>query len=106
MDIITIQPSAQTDHITEDGTELQKLPYPFHVNERGEIQRQDFWQGRVLRVIGFQRDLARHEIDIWWNEVWAEPDRALNNYVVTLDSDGGMAVHTGAISRAERGVIA
>lgn len=106
MEIITIQPSARTDHITEDGTELQQLPYPFHVNEVGEIQRQDFWQGKVLRVVGLQRDLARHEIDIWWNEVWAEPDRALNNYVVTLDSEGGMAVHVGAISSARRGVIA
>lgn len=100
--IITLQPAAGTDQITEDGTELQQLPYPFHVlAEDGSIERQDFWQGNPLRVIGFAARLDREQVDLWWRDVARDPQRAVGMYVVTQDSRGGMAVHLSAIAKVE-----
>ncbi len=85
--IVTLQPAAHVDHITEDGTELTKLPYPFHVNVHGEIQRQDFWKGNPERVVGFVSDLHRQEVDLSWDEVYGDPQRAVGQYVITQDSE-------------------
>lgn len=99
---IRIQPGPYTDHLTDDGHELTKLPYPFFVNEEtGAVGRQEFWQGTVLRVVGFQKDLARHEIDLWWEGAVKDPQRAVGMYVVTTDSEGGMGVHPTAVSSME-----
>lgn len=97
--IVTLQPAAHVDHITEDGTELTKLPYPFHVNVHGEIQRQEFWKGNPERVVGFVSDLARQEVDLSWDEVYSDPQRAVGQYVITQDSEGGWATHQLAIMR-------
>ena len=95
MQLLTLQPSARTDHITADGTELQQLPYPFFVEQDGS--------GRVghqkLQVIGFQHDLAVKTIDITWPEVWADPQLAVGKYIVTQD-EGGWSTHLCAISTA------
>lgn len=97
MRIITLQPSAVTDHITEDGTELQKLPYPFHVDEDGNVERQDFWRGDPAAVLGFQDRVDVQQVDLWWREVVADPQRAVGKYMVTVDSDGDIATRTIAI---------
>jgi len=102
VDLISLQPSARTDHITEDGAEFQQLPYPFHVNERGDVQRQDFWRGRPLRVIGFTTRVDLQEVVLWWEEVWAAPELAVGRYVVTEDTDGQMSTHILAIETAAR----
>lgn len=100
--IITLQPAAGTDQITEDGTELQQLPYPFHVfAEDGSIDRQDFWMGDPLRVIGFAEKLDRRQIDLRWRDAARNPQRAVGMYVVTQDQSGGMAVHLSAIAKVE-----
>jgi hypothetical protein len=101
MRFVTLQPSARTDHITDDGHELQQLPYPFHVNEHGEILRQDFWRGDPERVIGFQANLHVMNIDLWWLQVWDKPELAVGKYVVTADSEGNWSTHMIAISSAE-----
>lgn len=99
---IRIQPHARIDNITDDGHAMTQLPYPLFVNEAdGSVQRQDFWQGKVLRVVGFQKDLARHEIDLWWSEAAKDPQRAVGMYIVTTDKDGGMGVHDTAVREAE-----
>jgi hypothetical protein len=101
-DFITLQPSERVDNITRDGHELTQLPYPFHVDESGAVLRQDFWQGRVHSVIGFQRKLDRQVIDLLWSEVWADPTLAVNMYVITSDSHGRWSVHTGALKSATK----
>lgn len=95
--VITLQPSAHTDQITTDGQELTRLPYPFHVAEDGSIGRQDFWAGEPLEVIGFQKDLAVEQIDLWWSDCLEDPQAAVGMYVVTRDKNGGMATHVQAI---------
>ena len=99
--IVTLQPAAHVDHLTEDGEELTRLPYPFHVNVHGEIQRQDFWKGMPERVIGFVSDLHRQEIDLDWDVIFREPQRAVGQYVVTQDRTGQWATHTLAIMRVQ-----
>lgn len=99
--IIRLRPSEIVDHITTDGQELTKLPYPFYVSEDGSVGNQEFWRGDPAAVIGFQRDLARHEIDVWWDTVVEDPQQAVGLYAVTRDNRGGMGVHTIAISSAE-----
>lgn len=102
MQIITLQPSARTDHITDDGHELQQLPYPFHVDERGFVQRQDFWQGKVFRVIGFTARPEPGNLVTSWPEVWRDPALAVNKYLVTSDEDGEWSSHVMAIQSATR----
>lgn len=97
----TLQPSEFTDQVLDDGTELTKLPYPFHVVQDGSVQRQDFWRGNPTRVIGFQRDLAVHRVDVWWSQVLKAPETAVGLYLVTEDSEGRWAVWENAIADVE-----
>lgn len=98
MKTIKLQPSAFTDRICDDGQELTKLPYPFYVNEDGEVGRQDFWQGDPAHVIGFQRDLAKQSIDLWWDEVVQDPKQAVGTYLVTTSAEGVWSTHQIAIA--------
>lgn len=99
--MILMQPSEFTDQLTADGQELTKLPYPIAADEAGLVGNQDFWQGDPFRAIGFQRDLARHEIDVTWSEVFREPELAIGLYLVSADSRGNFGVHHTAIGSVE-----
>lgn len=101
-DIITLQPSARTDHITDDGTELQQLPYPFHVDEHAHVLRQDFWRGRVARVIGFTDRPEPGNITVTWSEAWADPAQVVGKYLVTADDVDQWSTHVSAIQSATR----
>lgn len=92
--VVTLQPSSHVDGITEDGEEMTKRPYPFHVNVKGEIVGGAEKGGRV---IGFVGDPARYEIDLDWDEIYLAPQRAVGLYVVTSDTDGVWSTHTLAI---------
>ena len=105
--IVTLQPAPRTDHITEDGTELQQLPYPFHVDPSGAIERQDFWRGIAAAVVGFVADPYRQEVDRYWEEVRDDPQQVVGMYVVTADGEGGMgtwpiAIDTVTVTEVER----
>lgn len=94
--IVTLQPADHVDHITEDGDELTKRPYPFHVNVHGEIVGGAEKGGRV---VGFVSDPARYDVDLSWDEVYADPQRAVGQYVITQDTEGKWATHTIAIMK-------
>lgn len=98
MTIITLQPAPIVDYITPDGSELMKLPYPFHVDTDGSIGRQDFWNGYPLRVLGFVADPNRMQIDLYWEEIVKNPQRAVGMYVVTEDADRVFSTHVVAIA--------
>lgn len=97
--MIKLQPASRTDHITDDGTELTQRPYPFWVNDDGDILGGLPTMG--VRVIGFQIDLARHELDLRWADVRADPQLAVGKYLVASDADGGWSVHMPAIETVE-----
>lgn len=98
---IRIQPAARIDNLTADGQELTQLPYPLFVEEDGTVGRQDFWQGRITRVVGFQRDLAVQQVDLWWRDVPDDPERAVGMYIVGADNTGGMFNLDTAVESAE-----
>jgi hypothetical protein len=100
MTYLTIQPSAFVDNIV-DGHEMTKLPYPFHCDERGNVQRQDFWHGKPLRIVGFAKDLKVHQVDLWWRDAWRDPAACVGLYAISENADGTMASHTSAIESAE-----
>ena len=95
--VLTLQPAEVTDQLADDGTELTRLPYPFHVDSNGDVLRQDFWKGNPTRVIGFAARLDVHAIDLPWQDALGAPQRAVGMYAVTSDSKGGWATHTVAI---------
>lgn len=88
--VLRVQPASRIDGLTADGQELTQLPYPLFVDGDGAVGRQEFWNGRILRVVGFQRDLAVQQVDLWWTSAWADPQQAVGMYIVATDRDGGM----------------
>jgi hypothetical protein len=95
--IITLQFASHTDHVTDEGMEFTKRPYPFHVQADGTILRQELWRGDPLRVVGFAKDLAVERIDLDWGEARADHTRTHGMYVVTQNDKGGLSVHLGAV---------
>lgn len=93
MKIITLQPSSYTDQLTPNGTELTKLPYPFHVEEDGTVTRQDFWHGDPIKIVGFQDRLDVQRVSLTWREAAKDPQRAVGKYVVGVSSEGGLATY-------------
>lgn len=49
----SIQPGQTTDPKAEYDPKLP-LPYPYHIDDEGNVQRQDFWKGSPARLLGFQ----------------------------------------------------
>lgn len=88
--VLRVQPAPRIDNLTADGRELTQLPYPLFVSEDGSVGRQDFWDGRILRVVGFMRDLAVQQVDLYWKDAYADPQAAVGMYVVAVDASGGM----------------
>lgn len=100
MNTITIQPSDRVDGISPDGTERTQRPYPFHVSPDGMVQRQDFWRGRVYRVIGFTETPNARTIkpSLTWRRIVRRPFDMIGKYVVTADDAGNFSTHQLAIS--------
>jgi hypothetical protein len=85
--VITIQPANSADG-TYDVHE--PLPYPFHVDAvTGDVGRQDFWKGAPFRVLGFQKDAAVQQVDLWWEQAAADPDQIVGMFAVMLDTSEG-----------------
>jgi hypothetical protein len=97
--IVSLQPTDITDHITEDGTELTRRPYPFHVDPDGFILRQDFWQGRAYQVIGFVSAPESSAV-LHWREIANTPHDMIGKYVVVSDSHGRWSTYETAIATA------
>lgn len=99
--VFKIQPAAFVDHVTEDGVELTKLPYPFFADEQGMVGRQDFWNGDPYQVIGFADELEVHEINLSWGEAVKNPSLAVGMYLVTSDAAGNWGTHEHEIAECE-----
>lgn len=99
--IVRIQPASRIDGLTADGQEMTQQPYPLFVDEDGSVGRQDFWNGRIFRVVGFMRDLAVQEVNLWWADAAKDPQQAVGMYVVATDKDGEMFNLDTAVESAE-----
>lgn len=100
---VRLQNAGVPDGMFEDGTLRYQMPYPFHVvGVRGAVVNADAFAGRVVRIVGFQKDLATRTLDLLWHEVYADPSRAVGMYAVTVDSAGGWATWQTAVETAEK----
>jgi hypothetical protein len=95
-----IQEAPQTDNITADGHVGARMPWPVTADEDGKITTPSSLLGMV-RVVGFQRDLAVMQVDVWWKEVLTDPQKAVGMYLVHTKTDGGMAVSLSAVDTVE-----
>lgn len=101
-EVTRIQMAPEIDHISDDFQHVgSRMPYPFYVDAKGYVQQQDFWQGMVHRVIGFQNRPTVQIIDLWWLDV-KEPADILGKYLVTADKEGNWGTFPTAVVQAER----
>jgi hypothetical protein len=97
--MVTIQPEQRADGV---------LPYPFHIQIEdtedavcGAVGRQDVWNGKPARLVGFVSDENAQRIDLDLPDFLAEPEKARGMHPVMQDSKGSWATYAGAIERVE-----
>lgn len=88
MKTITIQPAQR-----KDGT----LPYPFFLDEKGYVGRQDFWKGSPHMLIGFNSKPINgydpKSIDV--QAFMKDPQKAVGLYPIFAHKEGkGMEWYT------------
>lgn len=93
--VIRIQPAERSD---------MKLPYPFFIESDGSVQRQDFWKGKPLKLIGFDINPSDHgmsgkSIDL--SDFIVDPQRAVGMYPIFEHADGNWFTYDDAISSVQ-----
>lgn len=56
---------------------------------------------KMKRVVGFQRDIDVQQVDLWFDEAYADPSKAIGMYVVTETTNGTMQQGTSQVISAE-----
>jgi hypothetical protein len=105
MPVFKIQPAPRIDMITDDGHVGTQLPYPIHADNKGGVVFLEIHGGQVVRIIGFQKDLAIHRIDLSWGDAQKNPDRVVGMYLVSSDGNGDWGVHDTAVETFETVVL-
>ena len=74
------------------------LPYPYYIDKKGFVGRQDFWRGRPYKLIGFaERPIAGY-VDLDFVDFWKVPARAVGMYPVFEYKGGKWFTNTIAIA--------
>lgn len=94
-----IQEAPITDNITNDGHIGARRPWPVVDGEDGSIVVPSSMLG-MLRVVGFQKDLAVRQIDIWWEDAFADPSSVIGKYLVATYGEDKMGVSLSAVDSA------
>ena len=74
-----------------------KMPYPFHVTESGLVDRQDYWRGDPLLLIGFAADVEDRSIDVRAVDFVADPAQVHGMHPVFESVDGSWATWPGPV---------
>lgn len=74
---ILIQPSPLPDQ-----TDL----LPWIIRENGDVEQQHIWKGNPIALVGFQKRLDVKELNLPFENWWADPQQAVNMYPVFLDA--------------------
>jgi len=64
------------------------LPYPYFISENGDVGRQDFWRGKPLKLIGFDKTPNAHVGVLGLEDFFKEPEKAIGLYPIFLHADG------------------
>lgn len=97
---LKIQQAPVTDNITADGHVGARLPWPVIADSEGLVHIPSSQLG-MTRIPGFQKNLAVMRVDVWWPEVFADPDKAIGMYLVSYYDGGPMAVCLSAVDSVE-----
>lgn len=73
------------------------LPYPYFIDEKGLVGRQDFWKGKPFRLLGFNREPATGDISLMFADFRKSPKKAVGMYPVFTDKKGNWTTHTSPI---------
>ena len=74
-----------------------KMPYPFHVTQSGLVDRQDYWRGDPLLLIGFAADAEDRSIDVRAVDFAADPAQVQGMHPVFESADGSWATWPGPV---------
>jgi hypothetical protein len=75
---IRIQPKERKD---------MTLPYPYFIDAKGNVGRQDFWKGEPLKLICFaKKNEAKSSLD--FDKFWKNPSKCIGLYPVFEHSNG------------------
>lgn len=96
---LSIQEAPVTDSITADGHVGAQLPWPVVADEDGKVYTPSSMIG-MHHVHGFQNDLAVQQVDVRWEEVFADPSKAIGKYLVVSYKDGSLCSHLTAVDSA------
>lgn len=77
--IIKIQPTAYVNRL---------LPHPYYINmDGGMVERQDFWNGKPLRLIGFSDRLSKDVYySITFEQFKQDYDLCIERYPIFIDN--------------------
>lgn len=95
-----IQEAPITDNITDDGHVGAKLPWPVTADKDGTIVVPSSLLGMRLAV-GFAKDLAVHEVNVSWAEAFADPQKVIGMYLVSLSTNEVMGASVSAVDSVE-----
>lgn len=87
------------DGMSEDFTVRSRLPWPVTCSLDGTVTVPS--SALMRRVVGFQRDLAVQQVDVWLKDAFADPSQVIGMYIVTEDLNGGYQHGMTAVSSAE-----
>lgn len=77
----------------------QPLPFPYLINDDCTVDRQDFWRGEPVRLIGFQATADVQEVALLADEWIKTGQDVAGMYPVFMDADGGFWNHKFPVSR-------
>ena len=69
-------------------SENKVLPYPYFIDEKGFIGRQDFWKGKPKKLLGFYNFPESGDITLMFEDFWVEPERCVGLYPVFEHKNG------------------
>ena len=76
-----------------DGT----LPYPYFIDSKGCVGRQDFWQGNPYKLIGFSLLPKSGTIDLQLDSFLKDKEKAIGMYAVFTTAQDSWFTQTNKI---------
>lgn len=76
-----------------------KVPYPFFIDEKGLVGRQDFWKGSPYQLVGFNDIPFAGNIKLTFDKFKQNIDKAIGMYPVFRNKDGTIETHTNIIEK-------
>jgi hypothetical protein len=69
---------------------MQPRPYPYQIDEAGDVLGQDFWKGDPAAILGFQPTQDDQRVTLFFSEFTENPMKAIGMFPVFITADGGM----------------